>query len=266
MERLAPHPVSLDPAWGRNLGTNTCPGAWASSPSLPPAPGEGTRIPHHTTSSAGSWPCQPLSFISPPTTSSGITCALGRGAGGTTSPCWPEPSPGVSTPPLRGPPTPTPCPHSVLGLFAVSARVLHLAFLAQCAGSRTAAGVHGAEVQCPLGCSGCCDGHQPFGAHPHQDAVPTAQLPGAGRLHPAGSGAGRLALPLERLGTHCAARCPLLGYGWGVRVSGGTVTCWGRAWGKTAPRVGNLVCPGCLAVALVFLTSSQLSTGLTMSW
>lgn len=61
---------------------------------------------------AGSWLCQPLSFTSPPTTSSGTTCKPGWGAGATTSPCWPGPLPGVSTPPLWGPPVPTLCPGS----------------------------------------------------------------------------------------------------------------------------------------------------------
>lgn len=45
VERLAPHPVSLDPAWGGSLGANACPGMWASAPSLLPAPREGTHTP-----------------------------------------------------------------------------------------------------------------------------------------------------------------------------------------------------------------------------
>lgn len=170
----------------------------------------------HPSSSAGSWLCQPPSFISPPTTSCGTTCTLARGAGGTTSPCWPGPSPGVSTPPLRGSPTAHPASprESTAGLLAVGAHVRHLALLARRSdGSGTAAGADGTDAQCPLHCSGRSDGHQPLGAHPHQDAVPAAQLPGAGCLHPVGGGSGRLAVPLEGLGTHRAARRPLLRYG-----------------------------------------------------
>lgn len=83
-------------------------------------PQGGHACPSHPSSSAGSWLCQPPSFISPPTTNSGTTCTLGREAGGTTSPCWPGPSPGVSTPPLQR----SPCAHpassqeSAAGLLA----------------------------------------------------------------------------------------------------------------------------------------------------
>lgn len=115
MERLAPHPVSLG-----ILAAPTCPGI---GPKLPASPQRGHVPLTPLLLLAGSWLCQPLSFTSPPTTSSGITCTpgWGRGAGATTSPCWLGPSPGVSTPPLWGSPVSwqqpgsSQCPHSVPG-------------------------------------------------------------------------------------------------------------------------------------------------------
>lgn len=99
-------------------------------------------------------------------------------------------------------------------------------------GSGTAAGADRAHRLCPFCCSGCCDGHQPPGADPHQDAVAAAQLPRAARLHPVGGGPGRLAVPLERLGTHRAAGRPLLGYAWGHGETGAALR-WGVPRGST---------------------------------
>lgn len=79
--------------------------------------------------------------------------------------------------------------------------------------------LRGSDLSFPP-CSGCCDVDQPLGADPHQDAIPTAQLPRAARLHPVGGGAGRLAVPLEGMGAHGAAGRPLLWYGCGMGCGG----------------------------------------------
>lgn len=217
----------------------------------------------------GSWLCQPPSFISPPTTSCGTTCVLRREAGATTSPCWPGPSPGVSTLPPEGPLCP-PWPLT---------------------------GERGGSLGCRCPALGTC-----LSRH----AAPTALgwLPQRTELMPGvvsvAVGAVTVISPLELIRTKMQSR--QLSYrelglciqsavaqdgwmslwrGWGPTVlrdvpfSGTAAAGWAERWhwemggmeehGTAGQRTGRLVCLGCL-VALAFLLSSQLSTGLTTSW